>query len=197
LPAVHLQVGKVRADDRRLSRFLTTFDFRHAVNWDVTARLFEEAASLVSSNDYEQRVQAFSLGPPRLDWSVPEAFLAVLLAAAHADSEVTIEEQEEIKGLRRRSRILKALTNEQINKANAAAAQKLQQRGDVGLKEACECMPQLLRLPVFTLAIDIVLADGKLTQSEREFIGKIAAWLQIDKSIEWQISQVMLIKNNC
>ncbi|HWA00322.1 MAG TPA: tellurite resistance TerB family protein [Caulobacterales bacterium] len=166
-------------------------------NWEATAHLFEEAASLVSVQDYEQRVQAFSLGPPRLDWSVPEAFLAVLLAAAYADKEVSPEEQEQLKGLRKRSRILKALTNDQVNKANASAMQKLQQRGDAGLLEACECLPNMLRLPVFALAIDLVLADGKLTQSEREFISKIAGWLQIDKGVEWQISQVMLIKNNC
>lgn len=170
---------------------------RPAIDWDTTARLYEEAASAVTVQDYEKRVHEFSLGPPRVDWSVPEAFLAIVLSAVHSDANVSDEEKDQLKALRKRSRVLSALSPDQINRAHSRAQAKLQQRGDAGLREACECLPHMLRLPVFALALDLVLADGKLMQSEKDFIGKIAGWLQIDKGMEWQITHVMLMKNNC
>jgi hypothetical protein len=170
---------------------------RSSIDWNATANLFEEAATVVTAADYESRLQAFTLGPPRMDWSVPEAFLAILIAAAQADMEITTEERDQLKGLRTRSRILKSLSPDQAKRANETATKRLQERGETGLREACDCLPHVLRLPVFTLAIDLVLADGKLTQGEREFIGKLAVSLQIEPGVERQISQVMLIKNNC
>lgn len=170
---------------------------RPSFDWNATADLFEEATSAVTASDYEERLKAFTQGPPQMDWSVPEAFLAVLLAAAHADFEVTAEEEEQIKGLRKRSRLLKSLPNEKIRKALTSAQEKLKLRPDDGLKAACECLPHVLRMPVFALAVDIVLADGKLLDSEEAFIEKISKWLSIDKAIDWQIKRIMLIKNNC
>lgn len=170
------------------------------IDWNVTAAIFDDAISQVAKDDFEARLQEFSIGPQEtgvgMDWSVPEAFLAILLAAAHSDNVITEEEQDQLKGLRKRSRTLKALSPDQIKKALANAQSKLEQRPN-GLQQACECLPQMLHLPVFTLAIDIVLADGKLTSTEKEFIAKLANWLKIDKGLEWQISHVMLIKNSC
>lgn len=159
--------------------------------------LFGEAASTVTAADYEQRVQSFTQGPPRFDWSVPEAFLGVLAAAVHADKQVTPEEAEQLKGLKGRSRILKGMTTDQVSRAYLSAVEKLKVRGDDGLREACECLPSILRLPVFALAVDLVLADGKYTDTEKELIAKIAGLLQVEKQLEISIKDVMLIKNNC
>src|SRR5262245_28955693 len=113
------------------------------------------------------------------DWSVPEAFLCLLLSAASADGNVAAEEQAEIMALARRSRALKSVNPSQLAAANASVNQRLKARPN-GLQEACESLPMDMRLPVFAHCVDIILADGALLPIEAEFLNKIMAFLGLD-----------------
>jgi uncharacterized tellurite resistance protein B-like protein len=128
------------------------------------------------------------------DWSVPEAFLCLLLSAAVADGNVTLEEQAEIHALARRSRALKSVNANQLAAANNAVNQRLKTRPD-GLREACESLPMDMRLPVFAHCVDIILADGALLPIEAEFLNKVMAFMGIDAADGKRVMEVMLVKN--
>lgn len=128
------------------------------------------------------------------DWSVPEAFLCLLLSAAAADGNVALEEQSEIYALARRSRALKTVNANQLAGANAAVNQRLKARPN-GLQEACESLPMDMRLPVFAHCVDIILADGALLPIEAEFLNKIMAFLGIEAADGKRVMEVMLVKN--
>ena len=128
------------------------------------------------------------------DWSVPEAFLCLLLSAAAADGNVALEEQSEIYALARRSRALKTVNANQLAGANAAVNQRLKARPN-GLQEACESLPVDMRLPVFAHCVDIILADGALLPIEAEFLNKIMAFLGIEAADGKRVMEVLLVKN--
>jgi len=128
------------------------------------------------------------------DWTIPEAFLCLLLSAASADGVVAAEEQAEILALARRSRALKTVSAPQLATANATVTQRLKER-PAGLQEACESLPADMRLPVFAHCVDIVLADGALQQIEAEFLNKIVGFLALEAAESKRVMEVMLVKN--
>jgi uncharacterized tellurite resistance protein B-like protein len=128
------------------------------------------------------------------DWSVPEAFLCLLLSAAAADGNVALEEQAEIYALARRSRALKSVAPNQLAAANASVNQRLKARPN-GLQEACESLPMDMRLPVFAHCVDIILADGALLPVEADFLNKVMAFLGLDANDGKRVMEVMLVKN--
>jgi uncharacterized tellurite resistance protein B-like protein len=128
------------------------------------------------------------------DWSIPEAFLCLLLSAAVSDGNVGPEEQAEIQALARRSRALKTVNPSQLASANATVMQRLKDRPN-GLQEACESLPMDMRLPVFAHCVDIVLADGALLAIEAEFLNKITSYMALDSADAKRILEVMLVKN--
>lgn len=128
------------------------------------------------------------------DWSIPEAFLCLLLSAAVSDGNVAIEEQAEIHALSRRSRALKTVTPNELAAANATVNQRLKSRPN-GLQEACESLPMDMRLPIFAHCVDIILSDGALLPVEADFLNKIMAFLGIDPAEGKRVMEVMLVKN--
>lgn len=128
------------------------------------------------------------------DWSVPEAFLCLLLSAAISDGNVSLEEQSEIYALARRSRALKTVNANQLAAANASVNKRLKERPE-GLKEACESLPLDMRLPVFAHCVDIILADGALLAVEADFLNKIMGYLGLNPDEGKRVMEVMLIKN--
>lgn len=129
-----------------------------------------------------------------VDWSIPEAFLCLLLAAAMSDGNMSIEEQSEIEALSRRSRALKSIDSAQLAAANAKVRERLKTRPE-GLREACETLPTDMRLPLFAHCVDIVLADGLLLPVEVEFLNHIMSLLGIDPADGKRVMEVLLIKN--
>ncbi len=157
-------------------------------------RLFEVAGSTPDTSlDLDQLIEQFRKHR-NIDWSIPEAFLCVLLSAAIADGHLSIEEQAEIEALSRRSRALKSISPSQLAAANATINLRLKSRPN-GLREACESLPTDMRLPLFAHCVDIVLADGLLLPLEVEFLNRIIMFLGIDPSEGKRVMEVLLIKN--
>jgi uncharacterized tellurite resistance protein B-like protein len=143
--------------------------------------------------DLDKLTEQFK-GQRNTDWTVPEAFLCLLLSASAADGNVALEEQAEIHALVRRSRALKTVTANQLAQANTTINQRLKSRPN-GLQEACESLPSDMRLPIFAHCVDIILADGALLPIEAEFLNKIMAYLQVDAADGKRIMEVLLVKN--
>jgi uncharacterized tellurite resistance protein B-like protein len=132
---------------------------------------------------------------PRVtDWTIPQAFLCLLLSAAVSDGHLAPEELAEIHCLSIRSRALKSLGAAGLVKANAEVSQRLKDRPR-GLQEACEALPDDLRLPVFSHCVEIVLADGELLQPEVEYLSKIADYMGIAPEDAQYVMKALLIKN--
>lgn len=128
------------------------------------------------------------------DWSIPEAFLCLLFSAANADGMVSDEEREEIFALVHRSRSLKGLTPQQLGEVNAAINQRLATRPD-GLQEACASLPMDMRLSVFAHCVDIILADGKMLQTEADFLNTLVGAMHLQPADAKRVLDVILIKN--
>jgi len=128
------------------------------------------------------------------DWSIPEAFLCLILSAAYADHQLAEEEKQEIAALIRRSRTMKRHTGTELAELNQAVVLKLRERKDA-VKEACQALPVDMRPSIFAHCVDIVLADGQLLQLEAEFLNQITAFLSISADVAQQIQRVVMIKN--
>ena len=75
------------------------------------------------------------------DWTIPEAFLCLILSAAFADGRMAEQEQEEIRDLARRSRTLKNLDQNELAQVNRVVLKRRADRPD-WMSEACEALPK-------------------------------------------------------
>ena len=137
---------------------------------------------------------AFSAGQTRPAWTVPEAFFAVLFAAATCDGELAGEEHEEMLALVHRSRALKTLSATQLVDINATIVARLREDPQA-LKQACAALPQDMRLPVFAHALDLVLADGELRADEADFLNTLILQLGLNGGDVERIADVIVLKN--
>lgn len=128
------------------------------------------------------------------DWTIPEAFLCLILSAAFADGRLAEQEQEEIRALARRSRTLKNLDQNELAQANRIVLKRRADRPD-WLSEACEALPKDMHLAVFAHCLDICLADGVLVSAEAEFLEKLIGILSISQDEAKLITKVISLKN--
>lgn len=128
-------------------------------------------------------------------WTPQEALFAVLFSATVCDGGLDRIEQETLLALIHRSRALKALGDDELEDLNASVSAKLHARENEALEEACQTLPSVLRLPLFAHALDIVLADGDLTQKESAFLNRLAAYLQLAEPDVRRIADVIVLKN--
>ena len=133
-------------------------------------------------------------GRHQTDWTIPQAYLCVLLSAAYADGQVASEERSEIQALAIRSRTLKSLSKNELADLNSTIEARLNDRPEA-LLEACEALPQEMRLPLFAHCVDIVLADGELVKAEADFLNQLVQILNVDGDDARRIVEVLLLKN--
>lgn len=131
---------------------------------------------------------------PATDWTIPEAFLTLILLAAAADGFVPPEEHMEIRALARRSRVLKSVDAAHLAQLNSVVSERLKHRPE-GLKEACEALPFDMRPSILAHCADVLLADGALAPAEAEFLNRITRHLGLGADEARRIVEVMLIKN--
>lgn len=130
----------------------------------------------------------------KTDWTIPEAFLGIMLAAAYADGNLSAEEMSEVRQLATRTRTLKALNPNELARANQVVEERLRTRPE-GLKQACETLPADMCLPVFAHCVDIILADGELLKPEADFLQNLVAMLDIDPNNARRVMEVLLLKS--
>lgn len=127
-------------------------------------------------------------------WTIPEAFMGILFAAAMADGSFSEEEGKTIEILARRSRALSSLSQADLAAANANVNKRFKERRDTALQECCETLPVDMCLPVFAHCVDIILSDGELLQGEAEFLDRLAPKLDIEADNARRVMEVLLLK---
>ena len=128
------------------------------------------------------------------DWSIPEAFLCLVLSAAFADGRLADQEAEELRALAHRSRILKNLTENELAALNAVVVKRRTDRPDY-IQEACQTLPRDMHLSVFAHCLDLCLADGTLVASEAAYLEKLLGYLVVTAEEAEGTTRVLSIKN--
>lgn len=157
--------------------------------------VFQPAADRTSHAVFDVRDLAERTGyRTATDWTIPEAFLCLILMAAAADGVVPPEEHMEIRALARRSRVLKSVDSAHLAQLNRVIGDRLKHRPDA-LREACEALPVDMRPSILAHCADILLADGGLAPAEAEFLNRITSCLGVAEDEAVRIVEALLIKN--
>ncbi len=127
-------------------------------------------------------------------WTLEQALVAVLYSAASVDGDVDEREREEMLGFERRSRTLRGLSPEALRAVNREVVDRLRY-GEGSLAAACAALPVEMRLPVFAQALDVLLADGALKDTEADFVNTLVIELKLDGQDVAGIAEVLAIKN--
>lgn len=128
------------------------------------------------------------------DWSIPEAFMALILGAAFADHDLAPEERQEIAALIKRSRTMKRLSDAELAAVNQTVNARLNER-ESAIAEACHALPVDMRVSVFAHCVDITLADGKLLESEAKYLNEITHLLGLEETRAREVMAVIMHKN--
>lgn len=132
--------------------------------------------------------------PVYTDWSIPEACMCILLSAVYADGVAVEQEVEYLRALVHRCRTLRGQTTNGLAQLNITVGEKMKTRADP-IAEACATLPADMHLPLFAHSIDIVLADGELDHSERDFLDTLMDKMSIAAEDAKRTMEVIFNKN--
>lgn len=128
-------------------------------------------------------------------WTLEQALVAVLYSAACVDDDVDEREREQMLAFERRSRTLRNMSPEELRAVNREVVDRLRY-GEGSLAAACAALPPELRLGVFAQALDVLLADGALKDTEADFVNTLLLELKLDGQDVAGIAEVLAIKNS-
>ncbi len=125
-----------------------------------------------------------------------EAFAAITLAATASDGDISDEEVRNISSALSRIKLFRNYPSDVMNRMFDDLLGILKRDGiDNLFNIAKESLSPELREAAFAVATDLVLAEGVVTQEEKEFLNDLYHALSISSDIATQIVEVMLIKN--
>jgi len=131
-----------------------------------------------------------------LTLSQSEAIVTVLVGAVTVDGVLRAEEARRLNDVLATSRWMLGIGT---GAAARAAKQGLDLIASHGLpavlNASTDAIPPDLRATTFALAVDLVLADGRLGTRENTFIDDLQTALQIEGELARKILDVLLIKN--
>ncbi|WGV26557.1 tellurite resistance TerB family protein [Halotia branconii] len=128
--------------------------------------------------------------------SPAEAFAAITLATTASDGYLSNEQALCISSVLYRINLFKSYTDELMNGLFDKILGILRQDGFNSLFNAAkESLSQDLREAAFAVATDLILAEGVVTEDEKNFLIDLSQALSISSEIAIQIMQVMMIKN--
>jgi uncharacterized tellurite resistance protein B-like protein len=127
--------------------------------------------------------------------TVTEAIASVLVAAIASDGQLTPDEAFQMNSLLSTSRLLRtAGVSPQATVERAIGL--LNEHGIEAVLNTCAgAIPAELRPTTFALAMDLVLADGRIGPREKTFIDELQGVLGIDDTLALKIVEVALIRN--
>jgi uncharacterized tellurite resistance protein B-like protein len=122
-----------------------------------------------------------------------EAWIGILYACMSADGKVS---DVEIDSLSRMIVMKQKFSGIDISPLYDSVAEAKLKLGGIGLIEACsDFVNEHDKDTLFSMAIEIVLADGIIEKDEERVIELIADRMKIDSELVAKIIQVMLIRN--
>jgi len=133
---------------------------------------------------------------PKIAMNSAEAFAAVCLTAIASDGYLSEAEEEEMNIRLSRMQLFKDTTEESFSRMKTYLIGGMQKHGPTELiKSAKAALPPTLAPTAFTIAVDLVFADGTVSREEQGFIDDLRQTLGISDELALKIVEVMTIKN--
>lgn len=133
--------------------------------------------------------QQVTLGPA-------EAFASVMLIVVAADGYLAEDEITLLNTVLGRMRMYRSYSTDVMRRMFDNLCGILRREGSGALlKAALATLPHDLYETTFTIATDLVLADGTVAPEEEELLGSLCRALQLPQDQVNKIIEVMLIKN--
>lgn len=124
---------------------------------------------------------------------------ALFYAAAYADGVVQQEEEDEIDALLSRTRSFQAVSDLMVEEYVRQCRDVIGQANSVFalVDHACAMLPSEpgLAHAVYAHCVDIVSADRKVIEEEREFLDHLGGALGLSRAIQLEVQHVMRWKN--
>ncbi len=125
-----------------------------------------------------------------------EAFTAICLVAIASDGYLSDSENEEMTLLLSRMKLFQDVSEESFSRIRSYLLECLEKHGPRELvKSAKAALPPKLAPTAFTLAVDLVFADGIVSREEQTFIDDLRQLLAIPDELALKIVEVITIKN--
>lgn len=125
-----------------------------------------------------------------------EAFAAVCLAAIASDGYLSDAEEAEMNMRLSRMQLFKDATEDSFSRMKTYLVGAMKKYGPTELiKSAKVALPPNLAPTAFTIAVDLVFADGTVSREEQGFIDDLRRMLGISDELALKIVEVMTIKN--
>lgn len=120
----------------------------------------------------------------------------MLLTAADANRHISPAEAERAYHLIWFMRRFRRKSGEAVDRLLLSVKDRLDRDGEAALlAAAARVLPAALRASAFAVAVDLMLADGKIERDERAFIRRLAATLKISTEHADEVVRVMRVKN--
>jgi hypothetical protein len=114
------------------------------------------------------------------------------MMAKTCDGRVSVREDEAFLWAMKRAHTLSCFGERELRDFEARTAAGL---SEATLADVCARIPEHLRLPVFAQALDILLADGDLSEAEADFVNGLIFALNINRDEAEPIVDVLAVKN--
>lgn len=126
----------------------------------------------------------------------PEAFAAIALAASASDGHIADTEVRSIASSLRRMQLFSSYNDDHVIRMFDKLLGILKREGVEALVDSASgVLPQELNETAFATAVDVVLADGVVEDSEKALLAMLQKSLVIDDNTAVKIIEVMIIKN--
>lgn len=128
--------------------------------------------------------------------SSAESFGGIVLAVISSDGYISDEEIESVNAILTRMKLYNNWERGNFsNMWNKLLGVQKRNGNESLLKNSCELLPKELRETAFTIAVDLVLADGSIAENEKKFLNDLQALLNIEDNLAVKIFEVIMIKN--
>jgi uncharacterized tellurite resistance protein B-like protein len=125
-----------------------------------------------------------------------EAGAAILVGAVAADGAIGAEEGMRLTMLLRSMRLYRDVPEEHVRHLVERAVTRVEQRGfETVLGEAAMVIPDELRPALFALAVELVFADGRIAEREKQFVDVLQSTLAIPDELAVKIVEVQLVRS--
>lgn len=128
--------------------------------------------------------------------SEPESLVAIALAAMYADDLIRAEEDEEILDRLLAFPLFSSWSEQALRDLFAHIERRYREMGERALIVAArDRLRPELRATAFVMAVEVVMSDHDLAESEVSYLDELASILEIEKPVAAKILDVQVIRN--
>lgn len=132
----------------------------------------------------------------KMAMNAAEAFASICLVAIASDGYLSESEEEEMDMRLSRMQLFEGVTKESWTRMKTYLLEGLKKYGPNELiKSAKVALPPNLAPTAFTMAVDLVFADGTVSREEQAFVDDLRRLLVIPDDLALKVVEVMTIKN--